>query len=67
MSACKYCGAEIIWCETSAGKLMPLDAKPELRWVLTAKAGHGDGTRQARSAETHTNHFDTCSAGRREP
>jgi hypothetical protein len=28
MSQCKSCDAEIIWCETSSGKKMPLDATP---------------------------------------
>lgn len=28
MSACRSCGAEIIWCRTERGKKMPLDAQP---------------------------------------
>jgi hypothetical protein len=60
MAICKTCGAEIIWCETSSGKLMPLDAKPERRFVLGEAAGHGDGTRKARSADTYTSHFVAC-------
>jgi len=50
MSQCKSCGAEIIWCQTPAGKLMPLDAKPETRWVLGEAAGHGDPVGDLRRA-----------------
>jgi len=60
MSQCKSCGAEIIWCQTPAGKLMPLDSRPETRWVFGEAAGHGDGTRTARSAQTYMSHFATC-------
>lgn len=60
MATCKSCDAPIIWVQTASGKLMPLDAKPERRFVLGAAAGHGDGTRTAQSAETYTSHFATC-------
>lgn len=60
MSRCRSSGAEVLWVETASGKLMPLDAKPERRFVLGEKAGHGDGTRVARMTETYTSHFATC-------
>lgn len=28
MAKCKACGARIVWINTSAGKMMPCDAKP---------------------------------------
>jgi hypothetical protein len=47
------CNAEIFWVETEAGKMMPLDAKPEKRATLD-KAG------QLKMIDTYTPHWATC-------
>lgn len=51
---CRSCGKPIIWVETSAGKKMPLDAKPEKRFVIGSKSG------KAHLLDTHLSHFATC-------
>lgn len=54
-SSCSSCGAAIVWVETSSGKSMPLDAKPERRWVRAGRTGES-----AHFAETYVSHFATC-------
>jgi hypothetical protein len=49
MSACRSCGAAIVWLKTSAGKNMPVDAE-------TATAGDT----QFEEAAGHISHFATC-------
>lgn len=50
---CKSCQADVIWAETEFGRRMPLDAKPERRFVLS------DGE-SARFVDTYQSHFATC-------
>lgn len=52
-ATCKSCGAALLWVTSSLGKPVPLDAKPEKRWVqdLNGRWGFRD---------THTSHFATC-------
>lgn len=63
MANCKSCGAEILWCETMAGKRMPVDAAPTDVGNLVV---HGTKvypvTVDDRVAlkPTHTSHFATC-------
>jgi hypothetical protein len=40
--------------KTKASKLMPLDAKPEKRWVLY------EGDQSARLVDTYVSHYATC-------
>jgi hypothetical protein len=55
MAQCRGCGAEIIWAITPLNKkAMPLDAKPEKRFILSA------GNDQARLVDTYISHFATC-------
>jgi hypothetical protein len=53
-SRCRSCRAEIVWVKTRAAKLMPLDAKPEKRWVL------GEGDQSARLVDTYVSHYASC-------
>jgi hypothetical protein len=54
MATCKGCGAEIIWTYTEAGKRIPLDAKPEKRFVWENVPD------QYRLKDTYVSHFATC-------
>lgn len=54
---CSGCGAEIIWSTTTNGKAVPLDAKPERRFVLKTMA---DGTTIADLQNVFVSHFATC-------
>jgi hypothetical protein len=55
-SRCKSCGAEILWARTSAGKRVPLDAKPQRLFVRGV--GLEGGGVVLRSC--FTSHFATC-------
>lgn len=58
MQKCKSCQAPIIWVKTLSGKIMPLDEKPESRFVLN---GLGEGnTPYATMVKTYVSHFATC-------
>lgn len=54
MKTCTTCSAEIIWCHTSNGRHMPLDAKPEIRFVLNEQS------EVAAARKTYASHFSTC-------
>lgn len=58
---CKYCGAEIFYAQTSSGRPMPLDAKPE-KPAGKFTIGHAaDGTLNCVSApQLYMNHWTTC-------
>jgi hypothetical protein len=58
MANCRSCGAEIVWAKTERGKAIPLDAKPEKRFVLEEVPMQRD--RQARQVTTYVSHFATC-------
>lgn len=53
-SICRGCGAEIFFGATSAGKQIPLDIKPEKRFI---RVGYCD----VRMVDTYQSHFATCS------
>lgn len=68
---CRSCGAAIFWLETTKGKLMPIDAKSEMRVVAVQAADHlilaskqdrDVGDARARVIPTYTAHFATCPA-----
>lgn len=50
---CTSCGAEIIWV-TTRGSKMPLNAKPEKRFIILDEQG------AAVARDTYTSHFATC-------
>jgi hypothetical protein len=59
MSAkCKSCFAEIRWVKTYSGKAMPVDAKPEKRFVITGNNDKGEPCGEIR--DTYISHFATC-------
>lgn len=71
LTECRSCGAEIIWCTTSSGKRMPVDAEPGRRGNIAVEVdGHGHAIAHmvkadARAAELeagrlHESHFATC-------
>lgn len=53
-SACRSCGAGILWVETTTGKRMPLDADSEQQRVVLGDDG------KARVSRTWLSHFATC-------
>ena len=57
MKQCRSCGADIIWVETVNGKRMPVDAKPEKRFVLSVADGEAS---IATIKDTYVSHFATC-------
>ncbi|MGO9056372.1 MAG: hypothetical protein ACLQU2_03180 [Candidatus Binataceae bacterium] len=52
---CRGCGADILWAKTLAGKAVPLDAKPEKRFVLTGMSEDG-----VKLIDSYLSHFVTC-------
>ena len=69
MSACRSCGASIMWCATPSGKSMPVDAEPSDRGNMVVENGRvtavvaSDAVEEMRSHgyKLHTSHFATCS------
>jgi hypothetical protein len=67
MSACRSCGASIIWTETVNGKTMPLDEDPDPDGNFTLDESHEPpvaehiaGRMIAPKEERFTSHFATC-------
>jgi hypothetical protein len=61
VSACKSCGAEIIWAKTTAGKVMPLDEKPITLFVLDGEGSLNRANAEIKSSVVgRTSHFATC-------
>lgn len=62
MSACRSCGAEILWCEaTVTGRRMPIDPEPSPIGNLVLV--HGGRFRVADNDDVpplHLSHFATC-------
>lgn len=56
---CKSCGADIIWAETDKGKKVPLNAKPEKRFVSHTLFA-SDGSMTVGLHDTYLSHFATC-------
>ena len=59
MPKCKSCDAVIIWAETEKGTRIPLNIKPEKRFILTGDGSWGD-TQVATMVDTYVSHFATC-------
>ena len=57
MEKCRGCGADIIWIITQGDKRMPLDAKPEKRFITDR--GKEEELR-GYMRDTYTSHFATC-------
>lgn len=64
MANCRGCGAEIFWAETTAGRAVPLDAKPESRFVGSGSKTIATSTTPSRDVvklqDTYLSHFATC-------
>lgn len=58
-SNCKSCGAPIYWAKTGSGKNMPIDAKPESRFI--AEWDPKTGVLSVSNRNTYVSHFSTCS------
>lgn len=69
-SSCGSCGAAVVWCETSKGKRMPVDAEPydggnveivEVRGAAPLAVVHGDtGMATLDGSPRYRSHFATC-------
>lgn len=57
-ATCSSCAAPLLWVVTQEGKRMPLDAKPERRWLV--EPGPGSGAPTGRMVEVHQTHWATC-------
>jgi len=55
MAVCKGCGAEIKWIETEQGRVAPVDAVPEKRYIISRQTDRGI------LVNTYMPHFATCS------
>ena len=56
MPNCKSCGAEIFFARTVNGKTIPMDTKPEQRFILD----ESEDFIMALSRKTYQSHFSTC-------
>ena len=54
MPSCKACGADILWFKTLNGKNMPVDVKPEKRFVIVKMDNPG------KIVDTYMPHWATC-------
>lgn len=52
---CRSCEAEIVWARTAGGSPIPLDAKPERRFVVMQ-----EDPLVVQSQVTYVSHFATC-------
>ncbi len=59
MSACRSCGARIVWAKTSTGKAIPVDADPVEHGNIVLSSGGVAEVGPAGSG-THVSHFATC-------
>mgnify|MGYP000211004546 CR=1 FL=1 len=64
MSACRSCGAQIVWATTGHGKAMPLDAEPAADGNVRLDRGVavvlGDLERTAHAGPLYRSHHSTC-------
>jgi len=75
LSRCRSCNAEIVWCKTEAGKMMPVDAVPDFEKgsivlrpqppVVGGKQAPPLAIQHVSSAQMpdddlYTSHFATC-------
>jgi len=69
-SACRSCGAQVLWATTTLGKQTPLDAEPvpDGDWILafSAKLFRLSVTKwrpgEDPARRRYTNHFSTCAS-----
>jgi hypothetical protein len=61
-TTCRSCGAEILWAATEKGRRIPLDAKPEKRFVTAPCDPDAAGASElhVRVEDTYVSHFATC-------
>ena len=74
MSACRSCGAPIVWAKTPKGKMMPVDKEPSERGTVRLVpndrkelSAYTYGSIEAlqmrsRGVELHAAHFATCTS-----
>lgn len=68
MSACRSCGAPVLWARTRAGKAMPLDAAPTADGNVAllgtngceVLAGQSLAAARAEHRELYLTHYATC-------
>lgn len=60
MSACKSCGAAIVWVRTESGRVMPVDLHPTNRGNVVIRNGVAYVGAQQDDAPRYTSHFATC-------
>lgn len=61
MSACKSCGASIIWARAlDSGKAIPLNPEPKVGGNLELKDGAVQVVRPSRTIKLYVSHFATC-------
>lgn len=73
MTACRSCGAPIVWARTVADKACPLDAGPDGRplhvfgggLVLVAESSRGIVVEADHGADGYRSHFATCATPKR--
>lgn len=63
-SACRACGAEMIWTFTESGKRMPLDAEPSSEGTFVTEMRGKDlyavYVKRGSDPDARTSHFATC-------
>jgi hypothetical protein len=60
---CNSCHAEIVWCETTTGKRMPMDAAPSEKGtfvILGGRAHTATDEDRRLNRPLHTSHFSSC-------
>lgn len=61
---CNSCEVPIIWCETTTGRRMPMDATPDPKKgtfvILNGRARTANDEDRALLRPLHTSHFATC-------
>ena len=66
VSRCSSCNAEIIWCRTAAGKMMPLDKVPSALGTFAIDEGEAIHKKDVPAhfgraeVELHLSHFAAC-------
>jgi hypothetical protein len=53
---CRVCGANILWVVTASNQAIPVNAKPDKRFILVRKGGY----HEARVIDSYVIHYVTC-------
>lgn len=57
---CRSCGKDIVWGVSPAGKKIPLDADPEMRFFFQEDVALSDSGELVGAVKTYQSHFATC-------